>query len=137
MTDTYQQTIFPALRYRDANAAIEWLGRAFGFTEKDVHRDDGGAVRHAELALGRDLVMLGQFNEAGVMGGHPPDPLASTLSLYLAVEDPDAHHDRAKAAGARIVRELTDTDYGSREYTARDLEGNMWSFGTYQPHDVS
>jgi len=78
--------------------------------------------------------MLGQFNAAGVMGGHPPDPLASTLSLYLVVADPDAQHDRAKAAGARIVRELTDTEYGSREFTARDLEGNMWSFGTYQPH---
>ncbi len=134
---TADQTIFPALRYRDANAAIQWLGRAFGFTEKAVHRGDDGAVHHAELALGHDLVMLGQFNQNGVMGGHPPDPLASTLSLYLVVEDPDAHHDRARAAGAQIVRELTDTDYGSREYTARDLEGNLWSFGTYQPHAFS
>lgn len=129
------QTIFPALRYRDADAAIEWLGRAFGFTEKAVYRGDDGAVQHAELALGRELIMLGQFNAAGVMGGHPPDPLASTLSLYLVVEDPDALHDRAKTAGARVMRELTDTDYGSREFTARDLEGNMWSFGTYQPHE--
>jgi uncharacterized glyoxalase superfamily protein PhnB len=51
----------------------------------------------------------------------------------VAVEDVDAHAERAKAAGAEIVRELNDTDYGSREYAARDLEGNVWSFGTYRP----
>lgn len=49
----------------------------------------------------------------------------------------DAHHDRAKAAGARIVRELQDTDYGSREYSARDFEGNLWSFGTYDPRTAA
>jgi uncharacterized glyoxalase superfamily protein PhnB len=65
------------------------------------------------------------------MGGHAPDGM---ISLYLVVPDPDAHHDRAKAAGAQIVRELADQDYGSREYRARDPEGNLWSFGTYQPY---
>ncbi len=137
MTDTNRQTIFPALRYRDANAAIAWLGQAFGFTEQAVHRGEDGAVHHAELAFGGDLIMLGQFREDGVLGGHPPDPLASTGGLYVAVDDPDAHHDRAKAAGAQIVRELTDQDYGSREYSARDPEGNLWSFGTYRPHAES
>jgi uncharacterized glyoxalase superfamily protein PhnB len=54
-------------------------------------------------------------------------------STYVVVDDPDAHHERAVAAGAEIVRELTDTDYGSREFSARDPEGNLWSFGTYRP----
>lgn len=134
MSGQTHPTIFPALRYRDANAAIDWLERAFGFQEKAVYRDEDGAVQHAELTLGGGLIMLGQYNEEGWMGGHAPDALASTISLYLVVEDPDAHHDRAKAAGAQIVRELTDQEYGSREYSARDLEGNLWSFGTYQPH---
>ncbi len=53
--------------------------------------------------------------------------------LYLVVEDPDRHFRRAVEAGAEVVRPLEDTDYGSRGYTARDPEGNLWSFGTYQP----
>jgi uncharacterized glyoxalase superfamily protein PhnB len=61
----------------------------------------------------------------------PPQPLASTISIYAVIDDPDAHHGKARAAGARVVRELEDTPYGSREYSARDLEGNLWSFGTY------
>ncbi len=57
--------------------------------------------------------------------------------LYLVVEDPDAHHDRARAAGAEIVMPLTDQPYGSREYAALDPEGNVWSFGTYRPKATS
>ena len=57
-------------------------------------------------------------------------------SVYLAVEDPDAHFARAKPAGAEITRAPTDQPYGSRVYGARDLEGNAWSFGTYNPHDA-
>ena len=68
------------------------------------------------------------------MGGEAPNALASTVSIYAVVADPDAHHDRAKAAGAQIVRQLADQPYGSREYSARDLEGNLWSFGTYDPY---
>jgi uncharacterized glyoxalase superfamily protein PhnB len=68
--------------------------------EKEVHRGEDGGVLHAELTLGMGLVMLGQHNEEGWMGGHAPDALAGTISLYLVVSDPEAHHDRAKAAGA-------------------------------------
>jgi uncharacterized glyoxalase superfamily protein PhnB len=55
--------------------------------------------------------------------------------LYVTVEDPDAHYERAKAAGAKIVIEPFDTDYGARNYCARDLEGHLWTFGTYRPLD--
>ncbi len=126
--------IFPAMRYRDANAAIEWLKEAFGFEEKAVHRGDDGAVHHAELRLGAGIVMLGEHREGGFFGEAEPDPAANTMSIYVVVEDPDAHHDRAKAAGAEMYRELSDQEYGSRDYAARDLEGNLWSFGTYDPY---
>jgi uncharacterized glyoxalase superfamily protein PhnB len=126
--------IFPALRYRDAATALDWLKNAFGFEEKAVHRGDDGTIHHAELRLGTGLVMFGQHRHDGWLGGKPPDPLASTVSIYVVVPDPDAHHARARRAGATIVRDLTDEDYGSREYSARDLEGNLWSFGTYDPY---
>lgn len=135
MTSAAHPNIFPALRYRDANAAIEWLGRAFGFQEKAVHRGEHGEVNHAELALGAGIVMLGQARPEGWLGGRASDARASTVSIYVVVADPDAHHERARAAGAEIVRELTDEDYGSREYSARDPEGNLWSFGTYNPYE--
>jgi uncharacterized glyoxalase superfamily protein PhnB len=128
------QTIFPALRYRDGDAALAWLKAAFGAQERDVYRD-GGRIHHAELKLGEGLIMLGSYDQHGFMGGSAPDPRAGTISLYIAVEDPDAVHARARSAGAEVVRELTDTDYGSREFSVRDPEGNLWSFGTYNPHD--
>ena len=57
----------------------------------------------------------------------------NSQGVYVAVEDADAHYERAKSCGRRLARELEDTDYGSREYTARDLDGHAWSFGTYRP----
>jgi uncharacterized glyoxalase superfamily protein PhnB len=68
------------------------------------------------------------------LGGEPPRLLASTISVYVVIPDPDSHHAQAKAAGAKIVRELEDQPYGSREYSARDPEGNLWAFGTYDPY---
>jgi uncharacterized glyoxalase superfamily protein PhnB len=134
MADELHPNIFPALRYRDANAALEFVKAAFGAEEKDVHRGEDGAIHHAELRLGAGLIMFGQHSEQGWLGGEPPRPLSSTVSIYVVVPDPDSHHAAAVAAGARIVRELEDTPYGSREYSARDLEGNLWSFGTYDPY---
>lgn len=134
MTEELHPNIFPALRYRDAQAALNWLKDAFGFQEKAVYRGDDGTIQHAELRLGNGLIMFGQHDDSGWSGGEPPNALASTVSIYVAIADTDAHYDRAKAAGARIVREPVDQPYGSREYSARDLEGNLWSFGTYDPY---
>ncbi len=134
MTQAMRSNIFPALRYRDPEAALDFLKRAFGCEEKDVHRDDSGTIRHAELWLGAGILMFGQWDESGWMGGEPPRPLAGTVSIYVVVSDPDQHFAAAQAAGAEIVRELSDMDYGSREYSARDPEGNPWSFGTYDPY---
>lgn len=130
-----EQSVFPALRYGDAGAAIEWLQRAFGAEPRSVHRSDDGRVQHAELVIEDSIVMLGEHGGRPWMEGSAPAARASTVSLYVVVDDPDAHRARAGEAGAEVVRELADMDYGSREYSARDLEGNLWSFGTYRPAD--
>jgi uncharacterized glyoxalase superfamily protein PhnB len=127
------QVVYPAVRYRDSGAALEWLERAFGAEEDVVYRDDEGRVRHAVIRIAGGLVMFGQHDDDGWLGGERPRALASTVSIYIVVPDPDQHYARTRAAGATIVRELEDQPYGSREYSARDLEGNLWSFGTYDP----
>ncbi|MEY2516533.1 MAG: hypothetical protein QOJ89_3891 [bacterium] len=121
-------TAYPVLRYRDARAAIDWLERAFGLECKEAHEGPDGAVVHAELRAGKGLVMLGTDRDSDGLG-----PRAGVGSVYVAVEDPGALHERAAAAGAEIIRPLVDTDYGSREFSAKDVEGNHWSFGTYAP----
>ena len=125
------QTVFPALRYRDAKGAIDWLGRAFGFEPRVVY-DEGDVVHHAELQVPGGMIMLGSVRgDSSEYQQVAPPP--GSASIYVVVEDADAHHARAKEAGAEILMDLHDTDYGSRDYTARDPEGNVWSFGTYQP----
>ena len=121
--------VFASLRYRDARGAIEFLERAFGFELIDSH-EDGGRIAHAEMRWGESTIMLGEETDEGIerFGPH-----AGQAWLYVSVDDADAHHDRAVAAGARVTYELTDQDYGSRDYSAVDPEGNLWSFGTYDP----
>jgi uncharacterized glyoxalase superfamily protein PhnB len=121
--------IFPALRYENGNAAIDWLGKAFGFEKQMVVPGPDGGVAHAQLSFGSGMIMLGSGKHEP---GNPWDQVPQ--GIYVYVEDVDAHYRRAKAAGAEIVRDLQDTDYGSREYSARDLDGHLWSFGTYHPH---
>jgi len=119
-------TISPILSYRDALAAVDFLERAFGFERKTVHAGEDGTIQHAELRYGDSVVMLGtdhaRFGRRAGQGW-----------CYVVVADADAHHARAVAAGAEVVYPLTDQDYGSRDYSARDPEGNVWSFGTYDP----
>jgi uncharacterized glyoxalase superfamily protein PhnB len=128
------QHVFALLSYADARAAIKWLGDAFGFEPAAVHNDEVGRVAHAELRFRDSVVMLG--DEAAASSPLFRNHLGEGW-LYVAVEDPDGHYERAKAAGAEIVMELTDQDYGSRDYSCRDPEGNLWSFGTYVPDAVS
>lgn len=119
--------IIPTLRYDDAKAAIDFLETAFGFGRKAVMENEDGTIGHAELTYGRGMVMVGSTGQGDAQfdTGH--------ASLYVVVSDPDALHERAKAAGAPITRELEDMSYGSREFSAGDPEGNVWSFGTYDP----
>lgn len=124
-------TVYPAFKYADAPAAIDWLEAAFGLRRGLVVPGPGDTVAHAELSIGAGGVMLGSEREAS-----PEDPWAAArFGVYVVVEDVDAHYARAKASGAKIVEEINDTDYGSRQYSALDLEGNFWCFGTYRPGD--
>jgi uncharacterized glyoxalase superfamily protein PhnB len=125
--------IYAALRYRDAAAAIDWLERAFGFQTIARHEAPDGTIAHAELRLGESLIMLGQGAED--LQDPPDNPRSARTTIYVAVEDVDGLHARAQGAGAD-VSELTEQDYGSRDFSARDVEGIHWSFGTYVP-DVS
>jgi uncharacterized glyoxalase superfamily protein PhnB len=118
--------IIPTLRYQDAKAAIDFLEDAFGFEQRHVTENPDGTVAHAELTHGSGIVMLGTAREGDRF-------TTGRAVIYVVVADPDALYDRAKAAGATIVQELTDQDYGSREFAAEDREGNVWSFGTYDP----
>jgi len=129
-------TIIPSLRYRDAPAAIEWLCRAFGFEKHAVYAD-GEIVHHAQLTYGPGMIMLGSVDNSGEWGQRivQPDEIGGreTQACSVVVSDADEHYARARAAGARIVVDIADQDYGGRAYTCRDLEGRLWWFGTYNP----
>ncbi|WP_173931527.1 VOC family protein [Chelativorans sp. Marseille-P2723] len=124
--------IYPTFRYRNPAAIIEFLVKAFGFS---IHSRvaDGDNVVHAELALGSSIIMLGQTeNDAyGAIVGEPGEQ--GGKSVYLAVENADVLYDQALRAGAEILQEPLDRDYGSREFICRDPEGNVWVVGTYWP----
>ncbi|WP_406434317.1 VOC family protein [Streptomyces sp. NBC_00631] len=124
-------SIYPSLLYTDAKAAIKQLTEAFGFTELSVYEGEDGMVLHAELVQGNGAIMLGSKGRGGrfdaAMEGAGP------TGVYIVVDDVDAHHQRAADHGAEILMPPTDQDYGSRDYMARDVEGNIWSFGTYAP----
>lgn len=128
-------TFYPALRYRDPDAAIAWLGDALGFTTKDVYRDGDGAVRHAELCFGEGIVMLGGFPDEDAKGRLQYEQ--GVTSTYAYTADPDALFAKATGAGAEVAVPLRETDYGSREFSVFDLEGHLWSFGTYRPATAS
>ena len=126
------QTIFPVLRYQDARRAIQSLCSTFGFIELFSVPEWGETVRHAQLRLGTNVVMLGSVRpDEGMASPHAVG--FATQSLYVYVDDLDAHFERARAAGVQIVSPPQETDFGSREYHARDFEGHPWTFGTFLP----
>jgi uncharacterized glyoxalase superfamily protein PhnB len=132
MAENTVTAVWPIVHYKDARAALQFLTDAFGFEVTAVHPPDesDGPVRHAvaRWPLGGG-VMLGTAGAGNpLFAEHPP---AGQQTVYVVTDAPDALHDRAVAAGAEIAVELQDTDYGSRDFTARDPEGNLWSFGTY------
>lgn len=124
-------SIYPTLVYADAKAAVKQLTEAFGFTELAVYEGEDGKVAHAELVQGNGAIMLGSKGTGSVFDTAMKD--AGITGVYVVVDDVDAHHRRAVEQGAEILMPPTDQDYGSRDYMARDLEGNVWSFGTYAP----
>jgi uncharacterized glyoxalase superfamily protein PhnB len=129
-------TVIPCLRYRNAPAAIEWLCDTFGFEKNLVVPGENGVIEHAQLSFGNGMIMLASVidSEFGRLMKQPDEiGGAETQSAYLIVEDADVVYAQAKAAGATIVMEIKDEDYGGRGFSCRDLEGRLWNFGTYDP----
>ena len=131
-------TIIPVLRYRDAPVAIEWLCNAFGFDKHLVVASDDGGITHAQLIFGNGMIMLASMPRTETPLGRlmkQPDELggAQTQITYVVVTDVDAVYSHAMAAGAKIAIEIKDEDYGGRDFSCYDLEGHLWSFGSYDP----
>jgi uncharacterized glyoxalase superfamily protein PhnB len=128
--------IIPTLRYRDGHAAIEWVCKTFGFEKQLVVLDDSGAVAHAQLTFANGMIMLGSANN-NAFSKLVKSPLESgaigSQSVYIIIDDVETHHDKAVKAGAEIVIPLMDEDYGGKVYSARDPEGHIWNFGSYDP----
>jgi uncharacterized glyoxalase superfamily protein PhnB len=130
-TTTNTPTVWPVVTCKDAEAQLRFLKEAFGFEEALVVRGDEGdgrAIHHAELKW-----PLG----GGIMFGSPrppdDDPFPrGPVSLYVVCDDPDALLARATKAGAEVILPIKEEDYGSRGFTVRDPEGNVWTFGTYR-----
>ena len=130
--------IIPCLRYRDAPKAIDWLCQTFGFERGLVVPGPDNTVLHAQLSFGHGMIMLGSsahadseyaklIRQPGEIGG------AATQTIYVVVDDADAVHAQALRARCEIVMDIKDEDYGGRGFTCRDLEGHIWTFGTYDP----
>jgi len=129
-------TVIPALRYRNAPAAIEWLCGVLGFTRHTVYEGENGAIGHAELTLNGGMIMLGSQKEdehAARFKSPAETEGVETRGVYIVVLDVEAVHARALAAGSEIIRPLQDTPYGSREFAVKDPEGHSWSIGNYDP----
>jgi uncharacterized glyoxalase superfamily protein PhnB len=133
---TTTATVIPTMRYNDGPAAVEWLCKAFGFEKHFVLPGDDGTIVHAQLTFGNGMIMLGSERESEFdTVQKPPSALGGAVSQspYIIVEDADTHYARAVAAGAEIVMEIKDQDYGGRGYSCRDPEGHVWNFGSYDP----
>jgi uncharacterized glyoxalase superfamily protein PhnB len=136
----FRSTIIPAMRYRDCLAAIEWLCKAFGFEKNAVYMGNGSTVAHAQLTFGSGMIMLGSVengSEHSKLMAQPDEiGMRETQIPCLIVSDADAIYATARAAGAEMVMDLKEMDYGGKAFACRDLEGHLWSIGTYNPWET-
>ena len=132
-----KSTVIPGLRYRNAPAAIEWLCKVFSFEKQAVYTNADGTIAHAQLTFGNGMVMV-----STAINGTPyskflrqPDEIGKveTQTPCLIVSDCDVVYKQAKAAGAEIVMDIGDMDYGGRAFACRDLESHLWNIGSYDP----
>ena len=128
--------VIPTLRYRDGQAAIDWLCKAFGFKVQLIVPADDGAIAHSQLTYGNGMIMLGSAtnNEFHKLVKSPLENSGvGSQSVYIIVENVDEHHLKAVAAGEKVVIKPRDEDYGGRAYSCLDPEGHVWNFGSYNP----
>ena len=130
-------TVIPALRYRDAPAAIDWLCAALGFTRNAVYDGPDNTIAHAQLIFGSGMIMLGSASNGGPFASHLTLPseidLRETQMSTLITSDATALYKQATGAGAVVVMELSDMPYGGKAFAVRDPEGHLWSVGEYDP----
>ena len=129
-------SIIPTLKYQNAQSAIKWLCRAFGFEKHLIVQGENDSIAHAQLTLGNAMIMLGSASndEYGKLIQTPKNLNGiNTQAPYIVVENIDEHYKKAVQEGAEIVFEIKDEDYGGRGYTCRDKEGHLWNFGSYNP----
>jgi uncharacterized glyoxalase superfamily protein PhnB len=124
--------VLPHLTYQDVAEAVVWLTKTFGFTEH-YHYGPPGQIQGAQMNLGDAWIML---NSARPGRASPAQVGHGTQSLTVFVDDVDAHFEKAKSAGAKIVEHLNETAYGERQYGVEDLEGHHWLFARHA-RDVS
>lgn len=132
-------TVIPTIQYHDANKAVIWLCEVFGFQPKIVFKDASEDVAHAELIYDNGLIMISprSVTSFGQLIKTPKELNGTVNScIYVVVEDAEAHYQKAIDGGAEIVLELVKQSYGGKDYTCRDFEGYLWSFGTYDPFAV-
>ena len=136
VTPDAQVGVVPVLRYRDVEEAVTWLSRAFGFEESRFVKDAEGRARYAQLACGDSMIMLCPVG-GSAFDACMAQPLdaggCETQISYVCVADVEAHKARAIEAGAEIVLDMVGGDGRGQGYSCRDLEGHIWSFGTYDP----
>ena len=118
-------TVLPHLVYADLGRAIEWLTQVFGFVE---HYRHGDPISGAQMRAGNAWIMVATPREDR---RSPADLGCGTQYLTIFIEDVEAHHARAKSAGATIVEEPHETVYGEFQYAAVDLEGHRWLFSRH------
>jgi len=126
-------TVLPHIVYENVADALAWLRRTFRFIEHYRYGAPGGPVQGAQMHLGDAWIML---TSARASSASPARLGRQTQSLTVFLEDVDAHFDWVKSAGARIVEELHETEYGERQYGVEDLEGHRWLFSQHV-RDVS
>jgi uncharacterized glyoxalase superfamily protein PhnB len=121
--------VYPTLTYRNVNLALEWLGNAFGLEPRVFDEGDIEEIHHAALMHGDGMVLVESERPNELHGRH-----SGRGWVYVAVDDIDGHYERARAAGVDVLNEPHDAMGGAqRGYSARDLEGNLWTFGTARP----
>jgi uncharacterized glyoxalase superfamily protein PhnB len=128
MAESKRPTMSSGVYYRDPIAALKWLEAAFGFEPTMVVINEDGTLGHSEMRFGDGMIMVGR--EWDEKHQSPASVGATTQDVHIQLEDGiDAHFERAKAAGAQVVREPADQFYGDRTFMVTDPEGHFWSFG--------
>lgn len=131
------KAVIPTVRYTDALSVIDWLCDTWGFKRHLVVDGPNGTISHAELMVGESMIMVASTQNPGKYNKLMTEPRLidgkCTQAPYLVVDDPDWYYERAKNAGATILIDIKDEEYGGRDFTCADLEGHIWSFGSFNP----